>query len=256
MKTPHHYWLALLLPLLLLACSTDKSDTEPAARSAVENRGSGTGNWWDALPRPEWAAFEKIPTAQDWFDVYRIRDHIYAVHEPGQVEEVISFLIVGTERALLFDTGLGIGDIKSLVDELTDKPLLVLNSHSHYDHIGGINLEIIDTPGHAPDCISLVDHDNRMLFTGDAFYLAPLYAHLEGSDMQDYRASAAKMAALSERVDTLVTSHNVPTASNDYLPAMDRAFEAIVTGSADYTLSDGAREYKFDGFSVLTSDPP
>jgi glyoxylase-like metal-dependent hydrolase (beta-lactamase superfamily II) len=38
---------------------------------------------------------------------------------------------------VLFDTGNGIGNIKAIVDRLTDKPIQVLNSHSHFDHIGG-----------------------------------------------------------------------------------------------------------------------
>lgn len=38
---------------------------------------------------------------------------------------------------MLFDTGNGMGDIRAIVDQLTDKPVQVLNSHSHFDHIGG-----------------------------------------------------------------------------------------------------------------------
>ena len=125
MKSPSRYFLAVMLASLLGACSMDSAEQPAAAQQVVENRGSETGDWWDELPRPQWAEFEKINTNQAWFDVYRIRDHIYALHEPGQFEEVISFLIVGDDRALLFDTGLGIGDIKAVVAALTDKPLLV-----------------------------------------------------------------------------------------------------------------------------------
>ena len=53
---------------------------------------------------------------------------------------MISYLIVGTERALLFDTGLGIGDIRAAVSELTDLDIVVVNSHTHYDHVGGNHL--------------------------------------------------------------------------------------------------------------------
>jgi hypothetical protein len=61
-----------------------------------------------------------IEQEQDWFEVYRIEDGIFAIYEPGQFEEVISFLVTGDDRALLFDTGLGIGDIKRVVKQLTD----------------------------------------------------------------------------------------------------------------------------------------
>src|SRR6185295_1021117 len=70
-------------------------------------------------------------------EVYRILPGIFAIYEPGQWEEVISYLIVGTQKSLLFDTGLGIGDIKKLVGEIGSVEPLVINSHTHYDHIGG-----------------------------------------------------------------------------------------------------------------------
>ena len=37
----------------------------------------------------------------------------------------------GAERALLIDTGFGVGDLKALCERLTDKPLLVVDTHSH-----------------------------------------------------------------------------------------------------------------------------
>ena len=48
---------------------------------------------------------------------------------------VASFLIVGKERALLFDTGYGVADLKQAVEDITKLPLYVVNSHGHYDHI-------------------------------------------------------------------------------------------------------------------------
>ncbi len=47
------------------------------------------------------------------------------------------FLLVGTERALLLDTGVGIGDLRGLVEQITDKPYDVAVSHGHMDHVGG-----------------------------------------------------------------------------------------------------------------------
>ena len=50
---------------------------------------------------------------------------------------VASFLIVGKERALLFDTGYGVADLKQAVEEMTKLPLYVVNSHGHFDHTVG-----------------------------------------------------------------------------------------------------------------------
>ena len=89
------------------------------------------------LPRPAYTAFEKHHSSNQWFEVYEVEPGIWAIYEPFQWQEVISYLIVGTDSALLFDTGNGLGDIRAIVDQLTKKPLTVINSHSHFDHIGG-----------------------------------------------------------------------------------------------------------------------
>jgi glyoxylase-like metal-dependent hydrolase (beta-lactamase superfamily II) len=94
-------------------------------------------NFCERLPRPAYAEFQKHPISNDWFEVYEVGPGIWAIYEPFQWQEVISYLIIGTETALLFDTGNGIGNIKAIVDQLTDKPVGVLNSHTHFDHIGG-----------------------------------------------------------------------------------------------------------------------
>ena len=50
----------------------------------------------------------------------------------------VSFtLIEGTERAILFDTGYGTEDVAAFVGTLTEKPLTVLLSHGHHDHMLG-----------------------------------------------------------------------------------------------------------------------
>lgn len=61
------------------------------------------------------------------------------------------YLLVGQEKALLIDCGLGIGDIKGCVEHITDKPLIVVGTHGHVDHVGGdgafdeIYLHTLDT---------------------------------------------------------------------------------------------------------------
>lgn len=74
---------------------------------------------------------------QGWFEVRASEPGIFTINEPLHVEEVKSSLIVGDERAMLIDTGMGVGDIRSVVEALTDRPVFVVNSHSHWDHIGG-----------------------------------------------------------------------------------------------------------------------
>ncbi len=89
------------------------------------------------LPRPEYGALEKRPESTEWFEVYTVAPGVTAIYEPFQWQEVISYLIEGEDRAILFDTGNGIEDIGAVVSRLTDKPITLINSHSHYDHVGG-----------------------------------------------------------------------------------------------------------------------
>lgn len=46
-------------------------------------------------------------------------------------------LLVGEEKALLIDTGYGEGNFRQVVESITDKPVMVVNTHGHFDHTGG-----------------------------------------------------------------------------------------------------------------------
>ena len=92
--------------------------------------------WCRQLPRPEFAQIERIPVSDSWFEVYKVAPSVFAIYEPHQSERTISYLIVGHKRALLFDTGMGIGDLKALTQKLSRLPVIVLNSHTHDDHVG------------------------------------------------------------------------------------------------------------------------
>jgi len=74
-----------------------------------------------------------------WFDIAQIADHVYAISEPHHWEQVRSYLFVGTDSALLVDTGIGIVPIKPTVDAITDLPTRVILTHCHWDHIGSVN---------------------------------------------------------------------------------------------------------------------
>lgn len=74
---------------------------------------------------------------QQWFEVKEMAEGVFAIGEPLHPEHVRSYLISGHDRAVLIDTGTGIGDIRSVVERLTALPVSVVNSHAHWDHIGG-----------------------------------------------------------------------------------------------------------------------
>ncbi len=288
-----------------------------------------TSNWWQMLPEPCWAKLKKITLTEKtpWYEVYEVHPNIYAMYEPGHFQQVMSYLIIGIEKAMLLDTGMDIYPINKVVDQLTKLPVFVVNTHAHADHVGGnylyneiygvdnewatsrskgrshqdlaifwekryfinntwpdyfvgdqyvINpytvthyvkegdkfnmgnrvLEVIDTPGHSPDCISLIDRQNRLLFVGDVFYDGPLYAFLPETDVAEYTRTAEKLAGIASQVDEILSHHNNIPLPSFFLAAMSDAFKAINAGTAtDFRDAAGLRSYNFDGFVIQVTAP-
>ncbi len=124
--------------------------TALVATAAHAIAAQATKAWCAKLPRPANAALESVPVKSDWFVVYRAADGVFAIVEPYQWQEAISYLIVGSTRALLFDAGIGVAPIRPVVESLTSLPVTVLNSHTHFDHVGGnwefADIAAMDTP--------------------------------------------------------------------------------------------------------------
>ena len=72
-----------------------------------------------------------------WFTVDRMDRETYVISEYRHWEETHCYLLNGTQRSLLIDTGLGICNISEIVAGLTDKPVTAIATHIHWDHIGG-----------------------------------------------------------------------------------------------------------------------
>jgi len=276
--------------------------------------------WCKKLPRSAYSKLERVPIADPWFEVYEIRPRVFAIYEPHQLEEVISYLIIGDDRGLLFDTGMGISNIQAVVAGLSKLPVSVVNSHTHNDHVGdnwrfsdvygmdtdftrasargsradaqaelapdeicgalpagfdakayatkpfhithwlhdgdkidvgGRSLKVIGTPGHTPDAIALLDEKNGLLFTGDSFYLGPIYLYRPETDLDAYVASMQKLAALAPHLQVLLPSHNTPAVDPSYLPKVVAAIQQVRRGEVKPVANDGKHEYLFDGFSFL-----
>jgi glyoxylase-like metal-dependent hydrolase (beta-lactamase superfamily II) len=81
--------------------------------------------------------FKEISSSDDWFKIYQITPYLFVFSEPRHYEQTLVNLIIGRERAALIDTGCGIGDLRQAVKAVTDKPVVVINTHTHPDHLGG-----------------------------------------------------------------------------------------------------------------------
>ena len=72
-----------------------------------------------------------------WFTVDRIDEDTYIISEYRHWEETHCYLLNGSGRSLLIDTGLGICNIYDEAVKLTDQPVTAVATHIHWDHIGG-----------------------------------------------------------------------------------------------------------------------
>lgn len=73
----------------------------------------------------------------NWFTVEKIDCDTFAISEYKHWEETHCYLLIGKKFAILIDTGLGVADIKKVVEQITTLPILVITTHIHWDHIGG-----------------------------------------------------------------------------------------------------------------------
>ena len=220
---------------------------------------------------------------------------------------------------MLFDTGLGISDLKKVIAQLTRLPIILLNSHTHNDHVGdnwefstiyGMDtdftrqnargsrldaqaeitsdqicgvlpkgfdskayatrpwkitaythdgdriLEVIATPGHTPDAISLLDRAKGLLLTGDTYYPGPIWLFRPETDLDAYAASIRRLAALAPQVKVIMGAHNIPVASPTVLPRLVTAFDVVRAGKVRPSPdSPGKVLYKVDDISFLMRAP-
>jgi len=70
---------------------------------------------------------------QDWYTVNEFAPESYQITEGGRFNFL---LLIGEEKALAIDGGIGIGNLRRLYESITDLPIDFILTHTHWDHIG------------------------------------------------------------------------------------------------------------------------
>ena len=206
----------------------------------------------------------------EWIDTEKIDNETYVISEYRHWEETHCYLLNGTKRSLLIDTGLGISNIYDEVKRLTEKSVTAVVTHVHWDHIGGLKcfpefgvhsskvlgdhdiidiggrrIEVIHTPGHSPGHMCFWEKERGYLFTGDLIYKGMLYADYPSTDPEAYLASLEKVEPLS--VKKLFPGHHSMDIHPEIMSRMRKEFSRL---KKEGRLCHGSGIYEFDDWSV------
>lgn len=198
--------------------------------------------WSDMPRRPYYDNYERvdIKNNQKWFEVYKLPGDVYAICEPQHFQEVNFFLIIGSERALLLDTGMGICDAKAVIDELYSGKVIAVNSHFHFDHVGN-NWKF--QPVHAfddPYVIAASKKERTSTDFGDQFEEKMFHdGYPEGFDPDAFRIRPYDIIPIREGHmfdlgNRTLTVYHTPGHSNDSIMLYDNKDNILFTGDTFY----------------------
>lgn len=183
------------------------------------------------------------------------------------------FLLTGTERAILIDSGMQTRNAKELAMEVTELPISLINTHADPDHcgsngefdefymnpaeavnlysrpgaagkilpvddkdtldLGGRVLMIIATPGHTPGSIAILDENSGALFSGDPIQDGNIFMFGPYRNMQAYILSIEKVEGLGDKINTIYPSHGSLTVPKEILPKLKKGALDILDGKVE-----------------------
>lgn len=203
------------------------------------------------------------------FASIQLAEDAYSIEDNG----VRCLLFIGDTRALLIDTGFGKnGSLKSFVETITDKPVLLVNTHADEDHtgcnfefgeaymhpaefafyhvshpnasvkplwegdvidIGTRSFEVIHIPGHTPGSIALFDRKNRVMVAGDSVAYIPVFMFTAERSLEAHMASMLKLEKLSDQIDVIYPGHGEINVKPAQIRALYEAGEKILAGEVE-----------------------
>lgn len=176
---------------------------------------------------------------------------LYALED----ERVRQFLVMGEERALLFDAGFADSGVLKTVRALTDLPIDVVMTHGDPDHSGGLadfgscrmnagdwplvkdgsvqlapldegeivacgdyRFRVIAIPGHSAGSLAFYDEAKGILLAGDSVQSGgPIFMFGGHRDLDAYIASLEKMERMIQADVTVLPCHSACPIDADFI---------------------------------------
>lgn len=207
------------------------------------------------------------PKAPGWI---AIDERTWRYDEQG----VRFFLLTGSERALLLDSGMTTHDARELAEQLTDLPLALCNTHCDPDHIGSDAefdevwlspcelvhplaphdsrvvrplwdgdvldlgerpLEVIALPGHTPGSIALLDRTTGMLFSGDPIQRdGRIYMFGPMRSLAAYIHSLQRLEMRADEISSIWPCHAACPIGTDAIGELIAGAQAVERGEVPY----------------------
>lgn len=211
--------------------------------------------------------------AEETYPFVEKQPHLYSLNEG----HVLTWLLVGSEKAMLVDTAFGKADYKAEIAKITDLPVILVNSHMHGDHaggnnqfdlnyvgvnepqegrginpsketivvkeghvfdLGGITVEVIEIPGHTPGSIGLLWVEEKLMITGDTINPQVLMHFPSCLPLSVFRDSMQHLIDLSDRWDKCLFSHGGAEFDVEFVKKLKQAADDVVSGAKAGELTD------------------
>ena len=176
--------------------------------------------------------------------VIQVNEDTWRIEDNG----VRFFLLAGTEKAMLIDSGMNVRNAREIAESLTDLPVSLLNTHADRDHtgsneefesfymhpadeplyrssgksgqviplqdgeeldLGNRRLRIIHLPGHTPGSVAVLDVSRRVLISGDPIQEhGRIFMFGQHRNMHDYIESLERLDTMTSDFDEIWPSHS------------------------------------------------
>ncbi len=172
-----------------------------------------------------------LQIAQRWFERRSIDSTLTLLWEPF-VHPLIRcniWHLAGRTSDLLIDTGLGIASLRDELADLTNKPVIAVATHIHYDHVGSLHefARRLMHPLEAPRMAHYAEFDHLARSAFPAEFLEWMAAAGQPLD-DDYLITARPAASFDPatyRIQSAETTRTV--AEGDFIDTGDRRFEVL-----------------------------